>query len=70
MWLQNDGLGQEVIDVPHANLSVPAQRYLARLDLDVEDLFHHVLYILHDPAYRETNAGALRIEWPRIPLPG
>ena len=36
----------------------------------VEDLFHHVLAVLHDPAYREANAGALRMEWPRIPLPG
>ena len=25
---------------------------------------------MHDPAYREANAGALRMEWPRIPLPG
>ena len=23
--------------------------------------------MLHDPAYRETNAGALRMEWPRVP---
>ena len=36
----------------------------------VEDLFHHVLAVLHDPAYRKPNAGALRVEWPRIPLPG
>ena len=36
----------------------------------VEDLFHHVLAVLHDPDYREANAGALRMEWPRIPLPG
>ena len=28
------------------------------------------LAILHDPAYREANAGALRMSWPRIPLPG
>ena len=41
-----------------------------RLELGVEDLFHHVLAVLHDPAYREANAGALRMEWPRIPLPG
>ena len=26
--------------------------------------------MLHDPAYRAANAGALRMEWPRIPLPG
>ena len=53
-----------------ANLSGTAQRYLARLGASVEDLFHHVLATLHDPAYREANAGALRMEWPRIPLPG
>ena len=27
------------------------------------------LGLLHDPAYREANAGALRMEWPRTPLP-
>ena len=52
------------------NLSASAQRYLDRLGLGVEDLFHHALAVLHDPAYREANAGALRMEWPRIPLPG
>ena len=40
------------------------------LGAGVEDLFHHVLAVLHDPAYREANAGALRMGWPRIPLPG
>ena len=29
-----------------------------------------MLATLHDPAYRAANAGALRMEWPRIPLPG
>ena len=52
------------------NLSGTAQRYLKRLGLGVEALLHHVLATLHDPAYREANAGALRMEWPRIPLPG
>ena len=52
------------------NLSAAAQAYLDRLGLDVEDLFHHALATLHDPAYRAANAGALRMEWPRIPLPG
>ena len=33
-------------------------------------MFHHVLAVLHDPGYRDANAGALRMEWPRIPLPG
>ena len=52
------------------NLSASAQAYLDRLGLGVEDLFHHALATLHDPAYRAANAGALRMEWPRIPLPG
>ena len=52
------------------NLSTAAQRYLERLGLSALDLFHHVLAVLHDPRYRRANAGALRMEWPRIPLPG
>ena len=51
------------------NLSAAARRYVERLNPSVEDLFHHVLATLHDPAYRQANAGALRMEWPRIPLP-
>ena len=47
-----------------------AQHYLECIGADVEELFHHVLAVLHDPAYREANAGALRMEWPRIPVPG
>ncbi len=53
-----------------SNLSPAAQRYLELLGANAEDLFHHTLATLHDPAYREANAGALRMEWPRIPLPG
>ena len=69
-WLREEGLGAETDTERRANLSGKAQRYLARLGLGVEDLFHHTLAILHDPAYREANEGALRMEWPRIPLPG
>ena len=68
-WLFDDGLGNSARG-RRANLSPKADRYLARVDLGVEDLFHHVLATLHDPAYREANAGALRMGWPRIPLPG
>ena len=52
------------------NLSLAAQRYLERLGMGVEDLFHHVLAVLHNPAYQKANADALRAEGPRIPLPG
>ncbi|MEM1054675.1 MAG: type ISP restriction/modification enzyme [Bacteroidota bacterium] len=33
------------------------------------DLFHHTLAVLHAPAYRAENGGALRQDWPRVPLP-
>ena len=69
-WLREEGLGAVTGTERRANLTDQAERYLARLDLGVEELFHHVLATLHDPAYREANAGALRMEWPRIPLPG
>ena len=70
-WLRDDqprldGSGQQ----RRPNLSPAAQLYLERLGQGVEDLFHHALAVLHDPVYREANAGALRMEWPRIPLPG
>ena len=64
-WLQEDDSGTR-----RANLSGTAERYLEHLGASVEGLFHHVLATLHDPAYREANAGALRMQWPRIPLPG
>ena len=69
-WLRDEGHGDGTGAGRHANLSATAQRYLARLDLGVEDLFHHVLAVVHEPGYREANAGALRMGWPRIPLPG
>ena len=69
-WLREEGLGYDTRAGRRANLSSGAERFLARLGLGVEDLFHHVLATLHDPAYREANAGALRMEWPRIPLSG
>ena len=69
-WLREEGLGYDAGTGRRTNLSATAGRYLGRLGLGVEDLFHHVLATLHAPAYREDNAGALRVEWPRIPLPG
>ena len=70
-WLRDDGLETYLSGAQRRpNLSPAAQRYLDRVGASVEDLFHHVLAVLHDPSYREANAGALRMEWPRIPLPG
>jgi hypothetical protein len=55
------------------NLSDKAKAYLVSHDLTPEDgaplLFYHALATLHAPAYRVENAGALRQDWPRVPLP-
>ena len=71
VWLVDNGLEKHSTGEPRRrpNLSPAAESYLDRLGLGVEDLFHHALAVLHDPAYREANSGALRMEWPRIPLP-
>ena len=68
-WLRDDSIGSDSTQ-RRPNLSGKAQRYLERLGLSVKDLLHHVLAVLHDPVYRKANAGALRMEWPRIPLLG
>ena len=70
MCLRDEGIINSSGQACRPNLSIAAQNYLTALDASVEDLFHHALAVLHDPAYREANAGALRMGWPRIPLPG
>ena len=71
VWLSDDGLGANNKETScRPNLSWAAQRYLECLGAGVEDMFYYVLAVLHDPAYHEANAGALRMEGPRIPLPG
>jgi hypothetical protein len=51
------------------NVAVPARDYLVRLGCEPEDLFYHIVAVLHAPAYKDENAGALRQAWPRVPLP-
>jgi hypothetical protein len=53
------------------NLSEGALKYLRSVGRYEEAafLFHHLVAILHAPAYAIENAGALRQDWPRIPLP-
>ena len=66
-WLYDDG--NKSFGKRRANLSLAARRYLNHLGLVAEDLFYHTLAVLHDPAYRCDSADALRMDWPRIPLP-
>jgi hypothetical protein len=51
------------------NLSKLLGAYLESLKADPPDFFLHCVAVLHAPSYRRENAGALRIDWPRIPLP-
>ena len=70
LYLRDEQFGKLVDGVKRvANLSDTARRYIESLGAEPEDLFHHVLATLHDPAYRAANAGGLRMGWPRIPLP-
>jgi hypothetical protein len=51
------------------NLTERAGAYLSGAGATVEDLFAHVAAVTHAPSYAVENAGALRQDWPRIPLP-
>ena len=54
---------------PLVNVSDNASLHAAKLKTGSESIFFHILATLHSPAYRTDNAGALRQDWPRIPLP-
>lgn len=53
------------------NLSREAVAYLKQVGMvdDPEVLFYHSLAVLHAPAYQTESSGALRQDWPRVPLP-
>jgi hypothetical protein len=76
LWLKPDPdpsslFDRDTRDHPKLNLTDAAKEYLAspRLAHKPEDLFYHILAVLHAPLYRAENAGALRQNWPRVPLP-
>jgi hypothetical protein len=52
------------------NLSIEVSAYLSHLVCTAEALFYHTLAVLHSTIYHTENAGALRQDWPRVPLPG
>ncbi len=68
LYLRDDQFGVEVNGVRRRpNLSERALAYIESMGTEPEDIFRHVLATLHDPAYREANAGGLRMGWPRCP---
>jgi hypothetical protein len=61
-----------LLDVGNAaapNLNAQALAYTKQLGATEKELFYHAVASLHSPQYRGENAGALRQDWPRIPLP-
>ncbi len=57
-------------ELDSVNLSRAAAAYLTAVGGRKEEPFYHVVSVLHSSAYVEENAGALRQDWPRVPLPG
>jgi hypothetical protein len=68
---QKEGKSARQIGDYYANLSDAAMTYLAERGgvRAAPILFHHTIAVLHAPAYAVENAGALRQDWPRVPLP-
>jgi hypothetical protein len=64
-------IDQSEVERPRLNLSPKASEYLSSIGTlnDAEALFYHVIAVLHAPAYAREHGGALRQNWPRIPLP-
>lgn len=62
---------QNVLNGLLFNISDEALKYLSAIGTlkDTEDIFHHAVAILHAPTYATENSGALRQDWPRVPLP-
>ncbi len=52
-----------------ANLTEKARTYLESIEANESALFYHTLAVLHSLAYRSEHAGALKQDWPRVPLP-
>lgn len=74
LYLKDMGLFGGMNPEPEPNLSDSASEYLAARraqnpKVSAEHLFYHALAIMHSSAYRAENSGALRQDWPRVPLP-
>ena len=66
---RSDGGGGTSKTAIRPNLSDKAAAYSAGLRVKPDTLFYHTLAVLHAPEYRAENSGALRQDWPRVPLP-
>lgn len=67
VYLNEHGSNED--DVFRPNLTRSMHEFLAIQGLEDETIFRHVIATLHSPSYRAENAGALRLDWPRVPIP-
>ena len=51
------------------NLARPLFDFVTSLKASPDRIFHHVVSVLQAPKYRVENAGALRLDWARVPIP-
>ena len=51
------------------NVSTGGLAFVSSHSARIDTLFFSCVALMHAPAYRSENAGALRQDWPRIPLP-
>ncbi len=59
-----------VLNSGQRNLPSSLLERMTASGLPPSTIFHHVAATLNAPAYHSENAGALRMDWPRVPLPG
>ena len=75
--LRQHSLYEQLPDQVPTNLSAMAHDYLLDLGIDKPDtnpeianlVGQHILAIGYSPEYLTENMGALRMDWPRIPMP-
>jgi hypothetical protein len=65
-----DLLDRSATVFPLTNLSQTVEAFVSNRGLTPDAIFNHIVATLHAPKYREENIGALRMDWPRVPLPG
>jgi hypothetical protein len=58
-----------VSETINTNLGESGAGYVRTLGAEASDLFYSLIALLHSPNFRLENSGALRQDWPRIPLP-
>ena len=69
LFLHNEAHLFDGNDTLKGNTSENAVNYLAKLKSSDRALFFHTVAILYAASYRAENGGALRQDWPRVPLP-